>query len=396
MKQYDVAIVGSGAGGGMAAKVLAEAGAECVLLEAGQTWSAAKDGTMFGWNYDSPRRGAGTAAAAVRRVRRLHRRLGHRGRAVHGCEGRGVPVVPGAHARRAHQPLGPHLAALRSVGLQGAAAATASATTGPSATTTSSRTTTSSTSLVGLFGSIEGLPNDPDGIFLPPPAPRAYEHPHQEGLRQAEDHLHPVARFGAHPAAQRPAGLPLLRPVRARLRHATRTSRRRRCCCRRRSPPASSKIVTGAMAREVLTDSEGLATGRLLRRHQRPVQEQQVRAKIVVLAASACETARLLLNSKSPRHPNGLANSSGAVGRYLTDTTGASVGGPDPGARSAAAPQRRRHRRHAHLHAVVARQHEARLPARLPHRAGRRARHAGLRLHGRHPQASRAAATARS
>ena len=57
-KTYDVCIVGSGAGGGMAAKVLAEAGADCLLLEAGPMWSAVKDGTMFTWNYDSPRRGA--------------------------------------------------------------------------------------------------------------------------------------------------------------------------------------------------------------------------------------------------------------------------------------------------------------------------------------------------
>jgi hypothetical protein len=50
----------------------------------------------------------------------------------------------------------------------------------------------------------------------------------------------------------------------------------------------------------------------------------------VVLAASACETARLLLNSKSPRFPNGLANSSGVVGKYLTDTTGTDVAGYIP------------------------------------------------------------------
>ena len=41
-----------------------------------------------------------------------------------------------------------------------------------------------------------------------------------------------------------------------------------------------------------------------------------------MLAASACESARILLNSQSTRFPNGLANGSGAVGRYLTDTHG--------------------------------------------------------------------------
>jgi choline dehydrogenase-like flavoprotein len=56
------------------------------------------------------------------------------------------------------------------------------------------------------------------------------------------------------------------------------------------------------------------------------LQEYSVKAKIVVLAASACESARILLNSKSPQHPNGLGNSSGIVGKYLHDSTGASRG----------------------------------------------------------------------
>ncbi len=39
-------------------------------------------------------------------------------------------------------------------------------------------------------------------------------------------------------------------------------------------------------------------------------EERQVRCRTVVLSAAACESARLLLNSKSSRHPNGLANAS--------------------------------------------------------------------------------------
>jgi choline dehydrogenase-like flavoprotein len=54
-------------------------------------------------------------------------------------------------------------------------------------------------------------------------------------------------------------------------------------------------------------------------------QHHSVRAKVVVLSAGACESARILLNSKSAQHPNGLANSSGLVGKYLMDTVGSST-----------------------------------------------------------------------
>nr|GFC13896.1 hypothetical protein [Tanacetum cinerariifolium] len=57
------------------------------------------------------------------------------------------------------------------------------------------------------------------------------------------------------------------------------------------------------------------------------LKEYEVKAKIVILGASAGESARLLLNSKSVSHPNGLANSSGVVGKYIHDSTGASLSG---------------------------------------------------------------------
>ena len=57
---YDVAIIGSGAGGGMAAHELTKAGANVVMLEAGGMWDNARDSAMFRLPYDSPRRGAST------------------------------------------------------------------------------------------------------------------------------------------------------------------------------------------------------------------------------------------------------------------------------------------------------------------------------------------------
>ncbi|MCH7824899.1 MAG: GMC family oxidoreductase, partial [Acidobacteria bacterium] len=95
-------------------------------------------------------------------------------------------------------------------------------------------------------------------------------------------------------------------------------------------PPALEtgrlEIIANAMAREVTIDGEGLASG-VSYVSKDDGREHQVRARIVVLAASACETARLLLNSTSSLFPDGLANSSGVVGRYLTDNTGSDVMG---------------------------------------------------------------------
>jgi choline dehydrogenase-like flavoprotein len=85
-------------------------------------------------------------------------------------------------------------------------------------------------------------------------------------------------------------------------------------------------VVTNAMARAVTTDRSGLATG-VSYIDRNDGTEKHVRARVVVLAASACETARLLLNSESSLFPDGLANSSGMVGRYLTDSTGTDVAG---------------------------------------------------------------------
>jgi choline dehydrogenase-like flavoprotein len=85
-------------------------------------------------------------------------------------------------------------------------------------------------------------------------------------------------------------------------------------------------VITDAMVREVITDKEGLAKG-VSYVNRKDLQEYQVNAKLVILGASACESARILMNSKSSQHPGGLANSSGVVGKYLHDSTGASVSG---------------------------------------------------------------------
>jgi choline dehydrogenase-like flavoprotein len=324
---YDVCIVGSGAGGGMAAKVLTEAGASVVLFEAGPRWDAAKDGSMLTWNYDSPRRGAS-----------------HRGRPFGEFDaslgGWDIPGEPYTTAK------GDRFIWFRSRMLGGRTNhwGRISLRFGPYDFKSRSRDGLGDDwpiayedvapyydkldRLVGIFGSKEGLPNEPDGIFQPPPAPRC----HERLVKRACDTLGITcipARLSilTHPLNGRPACHYCAQCGRGCSTHSNFSSPSVLL------PPALATgrltLSTGAMVRAVTTDAEGLATG-VSYVDTATGREQHVRARIVVLAASACESARILLNSASPRFPNGLANGSGAVGRFLTDSTGTRVRGYIP------------------------------------------------------------------
>jgi choline dehydrogenase-like flavoprotein len=86
-------------------------------------------------------------------------------------------------------------------------------------------------------------------------------------------------------------------------------------------------LVTGAFVRCVTVDPlSGRVRGvtvvdRLSRR------ETDVKARLVALCASTIETTRILLNSRGPRHPHGLGNSSGILGLGLMDHTATSARG---------------------------------------------------------------------
>jgi choline dehydrogenase-like flavoprotein len=85
------------------------------------------------------------------------------------------------------------------------------------------------------------------------------------------------------------------------------------------------EIRPNSYARKIETDKRGRATGVIYFDEKK--RETFQRAKAVVICANGAETPRLLLMSKSNLFPNGLANSSGLVGKYLMFNGGAFAGG---------------------------------------------------------------------
>ncbi len=179
--------------------------------------------------------------------------------------------------------------------------------------------------LIGVFGSNEGLRNHPDGRFMPPPKPRCYE----LLVKKASD------RLGITCIPSRLSIITKPLPGRMACHYCGQCNRGCQTKSNFSSPdvliaPAIQTgkltLITNAMAREVTVGKDGLATG-VSYIDKKTGVDRHVSAKIVVLAASACESARILFNSRSAQFPQGLANSSGQVGRALTDTTGTDVAG---------------------------------------------------------------------
>jgi choline dehydrogenase-like flavoprotein len=323
-RSYDVVIIGSGAGGGMAAYALARAGAKVAMLEAGPEWWSTKNSTMLLPSHATPRRGRATRT----------RPFGEHDACDGGWEIDGEPYTRASGTRfdwwRARM-LGGRTNHWGRISLRF----------GPDDFKGKSRDGLGDDwpigyddvkpyydridRLIGLFGSVEGMRNHPDGIFHPPPKPRCYELLVQKASRKL-----------AIPCV--PARLSIITQPhngRAACHHCGQCNRGCGTNSNFSSPevlirPAIATgnltLLTNAMAREVTAGPDGLATG-VTYIDKATGEDRHVRARVVVLAASALESARLLLNSKSSRHAQGLANSSGVVGKYITDTTGTDVAG---------------------------------------------------------------------
>jgi choline dehydrogenase-like flavoprotein len=322
--EYDICIVGSGAGGGMAAHALTKAGAKVVMLEAGGEWFASKESKMLLPAFASPRRGAATRI----------RPFGEFDACDGGWDIEGEPYTsaPGSNFRwwRGRM-LGGRTNHWGRISLRF----------GPDDFKGKSRDGLGEDwpigyddiapyydrvdDLIGVFGTREGLRNHPDGNFHPAPRPRCYE----LLVKKTSD------RLGITCIPSRLSIITKPMPGRQACHYCGQCNRGCSVKANFSSPdvligPALRTgrltLVTNAMAREVTVGKDGLATGVSFIDKTTGV-DRHVRAKIVVLAASACESARLLLNSKSSRFPQGLGNSTGWVGKGLTDTTGTDVSG---------------------------------------------------------------------
>lgn len=356
--RYDVIVVGSGAAGGQTAYTLAMEGVKVLMLEAGRDYDPVNETPMFQIDGEAPLRGARTtdkpfgfhdatvdggwsvpgepytqASADPKRqfawwrARMLGGRTNHWGR----ISLRNGPYDFKPYSRDglgfdwpiAYEDVAPYYDKVEM--------------------------------LVGISGSNEGLentPNSPEGILQPPPALRAGEqyarhHGKKLGLPIIPIHRAVLSRrldgprlsaklHPNNPAAQRV----LTQAMSERAACFWATPCGRGCSIRANYqsttvhlPPALASgnldILTDAMGYRVLMGEDGKATGvSYIDRKTR--EEKTVSARIVVLAASSAESVRMLLNSKSAQHPEGLANSSGLVGKYIMDTVGAGLGGQIP------------------------------------------------------------------
>jgi len=353
-KVYDVVIVGSGAGGGMYAKVLTEAGADVLLIDAGGH-QIDRDIRHHQWPWEMRYRNTYQPDEAY--VVRLPTKTNVVGQGLR----ENVTVFDGsAHnsfyndhfwaKRRDWKYTFPEDKPYRWVRVRALGGKTncwdaGAARWGPlefkPATydgydvdwpvdySEMQNWYTKTEQVIGVSGQETKSPHCPAGAWLPPIAPRCAE------VRVAGAALQ---KFGLY-AFSSPKGA------------ITRNYKGRPAChyCGRCSygcdsgskfttigvllPPALAtgrlSLLLNSVVREVLVGEGGTVRGvSYIDRYT--FKEGEALGRIVVLSASAIETARILLNSKSGQFPNGLANSSGQVGRHLVENVTAGVSGYFP------------------------------------------------------------------
>src|SRR6058998_3052095 len=311
-KPYDVCIIGSGAGGGTAAKILTEGGLNVVMLEAGPPLNPERDYKEHLWPYDLPHRGIGVGG-------KLRREINDEFTAPNGAweiDGEPYTSAPGSRFRWFRSRIvGGRTNHWGRIALRFAPVdfkARSSDGMGddwPISYDDLAPYYDKVESYIGVFGTKENVSSAPDGVFLSPPKPRCTE----LMVKKACDKLNIICI---------PSRLAILtRSVNGRLPCHYCGQCGRGCITASNFsssqvllPPAMKTgkltLITGAMAREIIVNKEGKAEG-VSYIDKATRTEKRIYARAIVVAASACESARLLLNSKSSAFPTGIANSSG-------------------------------------------------------------------------------------
>jgi choline dehydrogenase-like flavoprotein len=356
-RDYDVIVVGSGAGGGQTAYTLALEGVKVLMLEAGRHYDFRTETPMFQTGADAPLRGAGTPDkpfgfydATVDggwqvpgepytqastdpeqrfdwwRSRMLGGRTNHWGR---------ISLRNGPYDFKPHSRDG--LGFDWPIGYDDLAGYYDKV-----------------EMLVGIYGSNEGLentPDSPDGCLLPAPAMRVGERLIKKHAATLGVPVVPIRRAVLTKKLDDARIPALLHPGNPCAQALVAQSMRERAACFWATPcgrgcsigatyqspavhlpPALASghldVLCDAMVYEV-TMASGKARGvRFVDR--KSGKHIEARARAVVLSASACESVRILLNSKSAAHPQGLANASGKLGKYIMDTVGSDLSGQVP------------------------------------------------------------------
>jgi choline dehydrogenase-like flavoprotein len=318
-KVYDVIVIGTGAGGGMAIKTLCEAGLNVLALNSGRRLDPAKDFRNHKLSYDMKYRGFGDPK---RRDQYYHIENEYTdGLWEHGIS---YTTAPGTQWEwpRCHAVGGKTNFWGRSSARMGdidfrAASLDGFGVNWPVTYQEIAPYYSRVERMIGVCSTVQNRPSNPDGEYLPPFNFRCIDYILQKGCEKVgvpylpDRHAQLTVNHNGHPKCHYCGN----------------------CTegCDTGSffstpwfllPPAEKtgklELRTDAVAKNILVNQRGMAAG-VAYVDRKSKQEVEVFGKVVIVAASCVETARILLNSKSRHHPAGIANSSGQVGRNLCD-----------------------------------------------------------------------------